>query len=110
MSNYDAVGLYPHNIKIYEKIKKARKAEQRIYSIIQATGTGKTYNALQLSYDEKQKNIIMIVPNLSIKEHIENTIEKNKNLSSLFLWSKRKSRRRKFYFRRTLNLTKCRKI
>ena len=80
MSNYDAVGLYPHNIKIYEKIKKARKAEQRIYSIIQATGTGKTYNALQLSYDEKQKNIIMIVPNLSIKEHIENTIEKNKKL------------------------------
>ena len=81
MSNYDVVGLYPHNIIIYEKIKKARKAGQRIYSIIQATGTGKTYNALQLSYDEKQKNIIMIVPRLSIKEHIENTIKANKNLN-----------------------------
>ena len=81
MSNYDVVGLYPHNIIIYEKIKKARKAGQRIYSIIQATGTGKTYNALQLSYDEKQKTIIMIVPRLSIKEHIENTIKANKNLN-----------------------------
>ena len=79
MSDYDVIGLYPHNINTYEKIKKARK-NQRIYSIIQATGTGKTYNALQLSYDEKQKNIIMIVPNLSIKEHIENTIKENKKL------------------------------
>ena len=79
MNNYDVVGLYDHNAESYEKIKQGL-LEKDIVSIIHATGTGKSYNALQLAYDNKDKKIIYIVPSNSIIEHLKEIIEENPNL------------------------------
>lgn len=79
-SDYTKLGLYDHNIKSYEKIKKAFESGQKIAGIVHATGTGKTYNALQLAYDNKDKKTLFLVPSNSIKEHIIKTIEDNPNL------------------------------
>ena len=48
--------------------------------IVHATGTGKSYNALQLSYDNKDKKIIYVVPSNGIIEHITEIINENPNL------------------------------
>ena len=80
MNDYSIVGLYEHNIEIYKKIKEKLK-DNSIVSIIQATGTGKTYNALQLTYENKDKKIIYLVPSNSIIEHIEEIIEENPKLN-----------------------------
>ena len=80
MNDYSIVGLYEHNIEIYKKIKEKLK-DNHIVSIIQATGTGKTYNALQLAYENKDKKIIYLVPSNSIIEHIEEIIEENPKLN-----------------------------
>ena len=50
MNNYKKVGLYEHNIESYEKVKEQFEKDNTV-ALIQATGTGKTYNALQLAYD-----------------------------------------------------------
>lgn len=79
-SNYSKVGLYKHNVISYEKIKKAFESGQKIVGIVHATETGKTYNALQLIYDNKDKKSLFIVPSNAIKEHIIKTIKDNPNL------------------------------
>ena len=48
MSNYEKIGLYEHNINSYEKIKEQFEIDNFV-ALVQATGTGKTYNALQLA-------------------------------------------------------------
>jgi len=80
-SDYSKVGLYKHNIVSYEKIKKAFESGQKIVGIVHATGTGKTYNALQLAYDNQDKKTLFVVPSNSIKEHIIKTIKNNPNLN-----------------------------
>ena len=77
---YDVVGLYEHNEISYDKVKEAFKTSD-VVGIVQATGTGKSYNALQLCYDNQDKKIIYVVPSLGIIEHIKSIIEENPNLS-----------------------------
>lgn len=79
MNNYSKVGLYNHNIESYEKVKTAFE-NNNIVGIVHATGTGKSYNALQLAYDNKDKKIIYVVPSNGIIEHLKKIIEKNPNL------------------------------
>lgn len=77
---FSKVGLYPHNAKAYRAVREAFDNGKRVVGIVQGTGTGKTYNALQLAYDNKDKKILFVVPNISIVEHIKETINKNENL------------------------------
>lgn len=72
----NGIKLYNHNVKIYKKVK-AQFNESNVVSIIQATGTGKSYVALQLAYDNKDKKIIYVVPYNSIVEHLKNIIKEN---------------------------------
>lgn len=60
MNNYEKVGLYEHNIESYEKVKEQFEKDNTV-ALIQATGTGKTYNALQLAYDNPNEKIIYVV-------------------------------------------------
>ena len=61
MNNYETLGLYDHNIRSYEKVKQQFEKDN-IAAIVHATGTGKSFNALQLSLDNKDKKIIYVVP------------------------------------------------
>ena len=76
MNKHDDIKLYEHNKKSYNKIKDAF-LNQDIVSIVHATGTGKSYNALKLACDNKDKNILYIVPNNSIKEHLKSILHNN---------------------------------
>ena len=80
MNNFEKLNLYPHNIEASKKVKKQFDDGAKTVSIIHATGTGKSYNALYLALEYKDENIIWLVPNNSIKEHIEKTISDNPNL------------------------------
>ncbi len=77
---FQIVGLYNHNINSYKKIKAAFDSGENIVGIVHATGTGKSYNALQLSYDNKDKKIIYVVPSIGIIEYIKNIINNNPKL------------------------------
>ena len=79
MSNYKLLGLYDHNIESYEKIVESFEKEN-IVGIVHATGTGKSYNALQLALDNKDKKIIYITPSNGIIEHLKKIINDNPNL------------------------------
>ena len=79
MSNYNLLRLYDHNIESYEKIVKAF-AKENIVGIVHATGTGKSYNALQLALDNKDKKIIYITPSNGIIEHLKKIINDNPTL------------------------------
>lgn len=79
-NEFQKVGLYEHNAESYKKIKSAYERGQNVVGIVHATGTGKTYNALELAYDNKDKKIIYVVPSSGITEHIKKIIEDNPNL------------------------------
>ena len=79
-NEFQKVGLYEHNAESYKKIKSAYERGQNVAGIVHATGTGKTYNALELAYDNKDKKIIYVVPSTGIIEHIKKMIEDNPNL------------------------------
>ena len=82
MSNeYDVLGLYEHNAKAYKKVKETFASGEEVVGIVHATGTGKSYIALQLAYDNKDKKILYIVPSNSIIEHLKGIIEANSNLN-----------------------------
>ena len=80
MSDYKRLGLYEHNIRSYEKVKQQFEKDN-IAAIVHATGTGKSFNALQLALDNKDKKIIYVVPYGSIIEHEKELIEQNENVS-----------------------------
>ena len=80
MSDYNKLKLYEHNIRSYEKVKKQFKNDN-IAAIVHATGTGKSFNALQLALDNKDKKIIYVVPYGSIIEHEKELIEQNEKVS-----------------------------
>ena len=79
-NEFQKVGLYEHNAESYKKIKRAYERGQNVAGIVHATGPGKTYNALELAYDNKDKKIIYVVPSSGITEHIKKIIEDNPNL------------------------------
>lgn len=78
-NEFQTVGLYDHNAESSRKIKKAF-TEEDIVAIVHATGTGKSYNALQLAYDNKDKKIVYVVPSNGIIEHLKKIIDGNPNL------------------------------
>ena len=77
---FPVVGLYEHNAHSYKKVKAAFETGERVVGIVHATGTGKTYNALQLIIDNKDKKIVYVVPSNGIIEHIKKIIENNPKL------------------------------
>lgn len=77
---FEKIGLYDHNKAAYKKVKEAFDKGEKIVGIVHATGTGKTYNALALAYDNRDKKTLFVVPYASIIDHIENIIESNPNL------------------------------
>ena len=77
---FEIVGLYPHNAESYREVRGAFALGERTVGIVQATGTGKSYNALQLAYDNRDKKIVYVVPSVSIIEHIKQIIRENPNL------------------------------
>ena len=78
--NKNILGLYPHNIESYKKVKEAYQKGEKVVGILHATGTGKTFNALQLALDNKDKQIIYVTPYNSIIEHIHELIKENPEL------------------------------
>ncbi len=68
--------LRPHNKKAYDKVKKTYETE-KIAAVVHATGTGKSYIALSLVMDNKNKKFIYITPSLAIKEHLEQVLKTN---------------------------------
>ena len=76
----ETIGLYEHNANSSKIIKEAYEKGQDVVGIVHATGTGKSYIALQLSYDNKDKKIVYVVPSNGIIEHIKNIIDTNPNL------------------------------
>lgn len=54
-NEYQTVGLYNHNANSYNQVKSSFESENDVVAIVHATGTGKTFNALQLAYDNKDK-------------------------------------------------------
>lgn len=68
--------IYEHNLKNLQKVKDAFSKGERIVGIMQATGTGKTYVALELAQEYMNEKIMYLVPSISIIEHIESIIEK----------------------------------
>ena len=78
---FQTICLYNHNADSYRIIKSAYELGEKVVGIVHATGTGKSYNALQLAYDNKDKKIIYIVPSNGIIEHIKKIIDNNSNLN-----------------------------
>ena len=66
--------LHPHNVDSYNEIKNAFSSGMDIVSIVHATGTGKTFNALQLILDNPDKKFVFVTPYVSIIEHINKLI------------------------------------
>ena len=79
-NEYTTIGLYNHNADSYNHVKSSFESGKDIVAIVHATGTGKSYNALQLAYDNKDKKIVYVVPSCGIIEHINQIIEDNPNL------------------------------
>lgn len=77
---YEKIGLYSHNMRSYDLVKNSFDIGENIVGIVHATGTGKSYIALQLAYDNKDKKVIYVVPLNGIIEHIDKIIEDNHNL------------------------------
>ena len=80
MSDYNKLGLYDHNIRGYEKVYEQYQKDN-VAAIVHATGTGKSFIALQLALDNKNKKTIYVVPYSSITEHEKEIISQNSNVS-----------------------------
>jgi len=79
-NKYTTIGLYDHNADSYDLVKSSFESGEDVVAIVHATGTGKSYNALQLAYDNKDKKIVYVVPSNGIIEHINKIIEDNPNI------------------------------
>ena len=69
--------LYKHNEEAYKKIDNAYQNGEDIVGIVHATGTGKSYLALNLAYHNQDKKVVYIVPSNGIIEHLENIIKES---------------------------------
>ncbi len=72
MKNFN---LYPHNQIAYDMIKDAFDDGQNIASIVQATGTGKTFIAVNLAKEIFPKKMLFVAPTNAIIEHVEEVIK-----------------------------------
>ena len=79
-NKYPELGLYDHNAASYDEVKASYEAGNNVVGIVHATGTGKSFNALQLAYDNKDKKIVYVVPSNGIIEHLKEIINSNPNL------------------------------
>ena len=59
-NEFQTIGLYDHNSDSYRIVRNAYESGENVVGIVHATGTGKSYNALQLVYDNKDKKIVFI--------------------------------------------------
>ncbi len=80
MNNDNILNLYEHNEETSNKVFDAFNKDEKRVAIVQATGTGKSYVALNLLLKYKDKKALYIVPSNAIIEHIKEIISKN-NLS-----------------------------
>ena len=80
MNNDNILNLYEHNEETSNKVFDAFNKDEKRVAIVQATGTGKSYVALNLLLKYKDKKALYIVPSNAIIEHIKEIINKN-NLS-----------------------------
>ena len=69
--------LYKHNEEAYQKIDDAYQRGKDVVGIVHATGTGKSYLALNLAYHNQNKKVVYIVPSNGIIEHLENIIKES---------------------------------
>ena len=69
--------LYTHNEEAYRKIDNAYQNGEDVVGIVHATGTGKSYLALNLAYHNQDKKVVYIVPSNGIIEHLENIIKES---------------------------------
>ena len=69
--------LYKHNEEAYKKIDNAYQGGENVFGIVHATGTGKSYLALNLAYHNQDKKVVYIVPSNGIIEHLENIIKES---------------------------------
>ena len=76
----NVLGLYEHNLESYKKIKNSFDNGNNVVGIVHATGTGKSYNALELAYENKDKKILYVVPSNGIIEHVKKIIDDNPNV------------------------------
>ena len=80
MNNDNILNLYEHNEETSSKVFDAFNKDEKRVAIVQATGTGKSYVALNLLLKYKDKKALYIVPSNAIIEHLKEIISKN-NLS-----------------------------
>ena len=71
------LNLYEHNIEAFNRVLNAYNNGEDKVAILQATGTGKSYVALRLAYEYKDKKVLYISPSGAIIEHIKNIINNN---------------------------------
>ena len=71
------LNLYEHNIEAFNRVLNAYNYGEDKVAILQATGTGKSYVALRLAYEYKDKKVLYISPSEAIIEHIKNIINNN---------------------------------
>lgn len=76
----NVLGLYEHNLESFKKIKNSFDEGNNVVGIVHATGTGKSYNALELVYENKDKKILYVVPSNGIIEHVKKIIDDNPNV------------------------------
>ena len=71
------LNLYEHNLEAFNRVLNAYNNGEDKVAILQATGTGKSYVALRLAYEYKDKKVLYISPSEAIIEHIKNIINNN---------------------------------
>ena len=81
------VGLYKHNKEAYENVVKMFEQNDKV-CIIQATGTGKSFVALQLMYDflktNPNRHVKFLAPQNGILEQLREHIKSLNVDSSVF--------------------------
>ena len=70
------INLFDHNRKAYKKIVDAYSSGKQIVGIRHATGTGKSYIALNLVANNEDKKCLWVVPSIPIRDHILEIIKK----------------------------------
>ena len=75
------LNLYEHNIEAFNRVLNAYNNGEDKVAILQATGTGKSYVALRLAYEYKDKKVLYISPSGAIIEH--NGLDINRDFSNL---------------------------
>ena len=71
------LNLYNHNIIAFNRVLDAYNNGEDKVAIVKATGTGKSYIALRLAYEYKDKKVLYISPSGAIIEHVQSIIKDN---------------------------------